>query len=181
MINNKKIYKHHTIINRENALKEATQSEQTTERKYMAKCIQSVIRYLDYVQILDYHDFISPFKSIGLDSKKIKELFLEFKLSLSEKTIGWLTKRNIIKANMTELNLIINRLMFQYTNEIIEYLQKNLHNYCSEITEKNIIIHDIQTKIRGKIKGTRNPILNNYLDVALNPSNIISEEKYKHI
>ena len=179
----KRSYQQYSFSNRIELLEEIKKAPQSKDREYMNKAIKNSIQYLDYVKIYDFPNFVEVFKNNCFKSKPMRDIFVKY-VKLNKTKFPWLSPRIISKANCCELNIILNRIMFQNGDEFIKYLIQN-YPEDREQFEKFIIIKEIQTKIS---EGKNKVILQNCQqeeaistiekeinDIPLDSSNPISE------
>ncbi|KAK8876064.1 hypothetical protein M9Y10_006248 [Tritrichomonas musculus] len=124
--NAKKAYKSYKLSNSFESFNSLPHDPLNLDRHYMAQFLSPIIHYLYVNGILHYQDFAQLFKKYKLKSKEITKFIKYFESFInsqtSQKRISWLRDRELIKSNFSEKNIIFNRLVHEYHDEILRYL-----------------------------------------------------------
>lgn len=106
------------------------------DRLYMIKMLKPCFEYFDRHEITNYQNLSETLKKFGFRTDNIKNLILGFQVFINSlylerniSPIDWIVSRTVKKANFEEKNIILNRLAFEYPNELFYYIQKYIQQY----------------------------------------------------
>lgn len=123
-----KIYRNHRMNSRKELIEEIQRAPVNKERSFMIKMLKNCVDYLDQYGIYEYQNLIIPLKNFGFKTNDIRDYIIGFQTYINSqnqfddpRSLNWINKRCIHKSNLLEKNLIINRLAYQYPNEILYY------------------------------------------------------------
>ena len=112
----------------------------TPDLSYMNEQMKKHIEYFEFHKVYELQSFIKSLHSYGcrsIDQRVIIEEFLKFMKERNNIDIFLLKKREMIKANAGERNILINVLAYKYPNEFLSYLRYYIYqNFPQKNKEK---------------------------------------------
>lgn len=167
MKSRKQTYDHHIFRTSDELSVELTKGFFSTDRSYMVNVLKQSKEYLDQYSIRIYIDFVSVFEEHKLLSKKIMEFLIGFTRYYNSSNdidndhmIYWLKTRICKQSNTCEKNIIFTRLVHQYENEILEYLDIYLSQNLSDSKKRIKFVDDFKKKINQVKDQNQNNIMN---------------------
>ena len=149
----KRTYQSHMFNSRREFIFDFEKEGSTKDRFYMAEMIKPTIAILDNYGVTNYQNFNYLFKKAGFKAKEIILIINEFikYINSNEQTskINWIKKRELIKSNFGEKNIIFNRLALEYPNKLIDFIYFYLIWKCPysdlrKISEMKVLINQIE-------------------------------------
>ena len=157
----KQIYVKHNFSTTKNAFEEIQKSTSKKERIYMVKMLKPSIDYLQKCGIKEYQNFIETLKKYNFKLNDIKDFILEFQMFINSNDqhqkmpqIDWIRHRELNKANFGEKNIILNRLSYDYPNQLLYFLQIFLLRKFPHIANRNIFYNEFLFKVQ-KINSSK--------------------------
>lgn len=151
----KRSYVKHIFSTTDNANEEIQKLTLKKDRIYMMKMLKPTIDYLQQCGIIEYQNFIETLKKYNFKTNDIKDFIIEFQIFINsfEKKqkvpkIDWIRHRELKKANFGEKNIILNRLSYEYPNEILYFLRIFLFNKFPQQANSNIIYNEFLFKVQ---------------------------------
>lgn len=128
---------------RSDVLMEINRPYQTKDQKYAISIIKKVFNYLDSNHIDDYEDFVYIFKKCEYKTDWIRDLIVGFAKYIYEQKkihIDWIIGRRLRPLKKSGINLIFNRLFFEYYDDLMIFLatqiKPDFHYILDQFKEK---------------------------------------------
>ena len=150
--NTKKIYKSYKFDNRLKSFVNLQAPTTSMDRYYMDQLIQPCIDFLLKEGLTEYEDFARLFKRYKLKNEDIINFIKSFEYfinsSPNEKKIFWIRTRELKKANFSEKNIIITRLIVEYYDSFISFFSNYIITNFFSIHNIQILINEIERKAK---------------------------------
>ena len=167
----KRTYQSHMFNSRREFIFDFEKEGSTKDRFYMAEMIKPTIAILDNYGVTNYQNFNYLFKKAGFKAKEIILIINEFikYINSNEQTskINWIKKRELIKSNFGEKNIIFNRLALEYPNELVNFIYFYLIRKFP-FSDNNVFISEMKVLI-DEIEKQKN--LDRFLKLVKNNGN----------
>ena len=150
---------------------------QGKERIKIHKMIYPCLKYLKENSVDGILNFVILLQKHGFDSKSIINLFCDFGLYAQ---IECLIKRSFKKANFEEKNIVINRIVYKYDNQFIDFLSNYDRQNLPFVKDIDLFIQEFKDTIQMAKCCTLNeePFFDPYLSDLESPLDEIENEKY---
>lgn len=153
----KKPYRSYKLPNNFESFNDLSSKEAANmDRRYMNKFIKPIVDYLCGENILEYQNFTELFKKYKLKSEDIIKFINSFEYFINsqrnQKKINWLKVREIRKSNFCEKNIIINRLVHEYHDDIYLFISNHFQLNYPNMQNFQKFKEDFEKKVEDLIK-----------------------------
>lgn len=159
---NKRIYQSHKLKTPEDAFAEIENSSYSKDRTYMMTMIKPNVEYLKQNGISEYQNFIEVMKKNGFKTDDMKNFILDFQYFINSfddqqniQKIDWIRPRELSKANFGEKNLLLNRLSYEYPNQMRYFAQQYVVLKYQNMKNPNAFLIEFHFAIQNLLNSSK--------------------------